>query len=206
VLQFSVELFSMSDDRETEFEFSTWVSVLGLSPVNIKKLETNLVTDLVVLTQLCEEDIDYKKLGIGDAIRLRTGIAKLKDLQTIPSLLDDKGDIVVKAMDKPDKGKEDSARKLLGPDGERVYSLAEVEKLVAGKASPGIIAGASDITTKNSALMTLANLLTKSTPGTDVKDLMRDLLGLEDQPLNAKGEKCLFASKLSFLCPGDSRF
>jgi hypothetical protein len=191
VIQFYVELLVMSGDEESEFEFNSWISVLGLSPANVKKLETNLVTDLAVLTQLREEDIDYMKLGIGDAIRLRSGITKLKDLQVTPALVDEKGDIVIKPADKTSKGKDESAGKLLGPDGERVYSLAEVEKLVAGKASPGCIAGAADITTKNSALLSLASLLNKSSYGTDVKDLMRDLLGLEDQPLNAKGEKCL---------------
>ena len=181
----------MMSGEEDEFVFSTWVSVLGLAESSVKKLETNLVTDSAVLTQLRDVDIDLLKLGIGDTIRLRSGIVKLKSIQDgIPTLVDEHRNVVIKPVVKPIS---DSTSKLRGPDGERVYSLAEVEKLLAGKASPGLVAGAGkpDIVTTNSALLSLADLLSKSSSGVDVKDLMRDLLGVDDQPLNSKGEKCL---------------
>jgi hypothetical protein len=181
----------MMSGEEDAFVFNTWASVLGLSESSIKKLETSQVTDSAVITQLRDVDIDQMKLGIGDSIRLRSGIVKLKSVQeVIPPLHDEHGNVVIKPVDKK---KVEASAKLLGPDGERVYSLAEVEKLLAGKASPGVVAGGTgpDIVTTTSALLSLADLLSKSSSGVDVKGLMRDLLGVDDQPLNAKGEKCL---------------
>jgi hypothetical protein len=172
--------------EEQEFEFRAWASVLGLSEVNVKKLETNLVTDLSVLLELRDIDIESMKVGIGDGIRLRTGVAKLRAINAvIPPLVDENGVIVVKPAVVPlDKSKS------VGPDGERVYSLAEVEKLLAGKSA--IAAGGANTSDKTTALSSLATLCQKSSSGTsDLREIMRELLGVDDQPLNAKGEKCL---------------
>jgi hypothetical protein len=180
----------MSED-ESDFDFRMWTSVLGLAEVNVKKLETNLVSDLQVLLELREIDIESLKIsGVGDGIRLRAGVAKLRALHGgPPPLIDGAGNIVKKSLP-VDK------QKAVGPDGERVYSLAEVEKLLAGKAA--IAAGGADssVGEKSTALSTLAALLTKPSPGagagtSDLKEIMRELLGIDDQPLNAKGEKCL---------------
>ena len=174
--------------EESEFEFRQWASILGLSDANVKKLEANLVTDLSVLLELRELDIETLKVGVGDSIRLRSGVAKLRDIYSKPPhLVDSTGKIVEKPTEEIKKN----------IDGERVYSLAEVEKLLAGKAA--IAAGASssslssDGKDKSSALVSLATLFSKPATSTvELRDVMRELLGLEDQPtLNAKGEKCL---------------
>jgi hypothetical protein len=45
---------------------------------------------------------------------------------------------------------------------------------------------------KSTALVSLATLFSKSASGgSDLREVMRELLGIDDQPLNAKGEKCL---------------
>jgi hypothetical protein len=171
---------------ELELEFRQWASILGLSDANVKKLEASLVTDLNVLLELREIDIESMKIGIGDGIHLRTGVAKLRDIYSKPPhLVDDKGQVFKKPADEVKQR----------PVGERMYTLAEVEKLVAGKSA--ILAGASSLDTKSgdksSALVSLATLFSKPATGTaELRDVMRELLGLDDQPmLNAKGEKCL---------------
>jgi hypothetical protein len=115
-----------------------------------------------------------------------------------PPLLDAQG----KEIKKPEVKIPAETSKLVGPDGERVYSLAEVEKLLAGKgavAAGGVITSGAVVPTKssdsNTLLTAIAGLLTSG--GSGVKDLMTDLLNLDDVPLNAKGEKCLLPT--SFL-------
>ena len=102
-----------------------------------RRFLTNLVTDLQVLLELREVDIESMKVGVGDGIRLRAGVAKLRALHDLPPpLIDDKGNIVMKPVPVVEK------HKTVGADGERVYSLAEVEKLLAGKAA--ITAGGAE--------------------------------------------------------------
>jgi hypothetical protein len=70
-----VRIMSSSDSED--FDFWSWVKLVGLSEANVKELENNLVTDFDVLIELRDLDIDALKLGIGDSIRLRAGVTKL---------------------------------------------------------------------------------------------------------------------------------
>ena len=88
----------MSSSDSEDFDFWSWVKLVGLSEANVKKLEHNLVTDFEVLIELRDLDIDALKLGIGDSIRLRAGVAKLRDLNVLPPpLLDAHGKEIKKS-------------------------------------------------------------------------------------------------------------
>jgi hypothetical protein len=82
---------------------------------------------------------------------------------------------------------------------DHLYTAEEVQRLLAGKeavtlGASGVTGGATSSLVKSgaSAKDTLSSLLGDSTSTIEeVRNLMRDLLNLDDTPLNAKGERAL---------------
>jgi hypothetical protein len=86
----------MSEDNG-EFEIADWISMTKITEDGAKKLEKCMVKDLAMLLLFRESDVDSLKLTLTDSLRFRDGIEKLhKVSNSMPSFLDDKGNIVPK--------------------------------------------------------------------------------------------------------------
>lgn len=159
-----------------DFNIKEWSQSIHITDAGHKKLEVNSVTDLETLLLFREHDIELLKLNIGDNIRLRTGIKKLQAAaETIPPLEEPL----------PPSTKEDKSVK-----SQRLYTQEEVEQLLAGKEA--VTTGAEGIlpTSSQSKTENLTSLLGRpSSAISEVRDLMRDLLCLDDTTLNSRGEK-----------------
>ena len=188
--------WSMSEheDEYGEFDLKGWCSASKITESGLKKIEANAVTDLDTLLLFRDQDIDLLKLSAGDALRFRVAVQKLRVLSDTPPGLvgdgkGDKADLKSGKGDKPDLKSSD-----------RLYTSEEVQRLLAGKEA--VASGASGVTgvfsSEEKAVAvpvqkdTLSALLGKSTSTIEeVRTLMRDLLNLDDTPLNAKGERAL---------------
>jgi hypothetical protein len=143
-----------------------------------------------------DSDVEALKLSIGDTLRFRAGIQSLHKVAEIPELVENVGFL----PKKPGKPVSTDSTK----SADRVFSLQEVERLLAGREA--VATDASGVTglfkntealvpvrTSSSAVAGIASLLDKSSDASilEVRNLMRDLLNIDDSPLNSKGEKAL---------------
>ena len=136
----------MSESHE-EFDFKEWIALTRISDAGAKKLEAALINDLETLLLFRESDAESLRLPIGDGLRFRNGLLKLHTVSDIPPKLEtDTGFRPIITVD-PDHD-------------EKVYSLRDVEKLLAGKQA--VAAGnskekpvTSDSSTIASSLMSL---------------------------------------------------
>jgi hypothetical protein len=186
------------DSNEDDFCITKWMSLSGISEGGCKKIILGSIDDLSTLLLMQPSDIDLLKLNVGDAIRIKAGIAKLHAVQDKPPALHDADGNVVKKTE----GTVSSAKV---KDIDRVYSQLEVEQLLAGReavsAGQGVNAVAVPGAGRASGVLgsaigtSLAALFSKPADSTisDLRELMRDLLGLDDSqvPRNSKGEKAL---------------
>jgi hypothetical protein len=197
------------DGSDGDFEIADWISLTRISEDCAKKLEKFLVKDLATLMLFREADVEALKLTLTDSLRFRDGIEKLHNVSgDIPHLLDTKGKIVIPP--KPVVPSDDDAK---------LYSLKDVEKLLAGKtavaagkavvkkdpetsALSGVAAlvsllsgSCADSSGTSGALSSLVALLSPATASgsaaCEVRDLMRDLLNVDSSTTNSRGEKAL---------------
>jgi hypothetical protein len=211
---YSSSSLTMSDsDSEAGFDIKEWIQLIKLTEAGAKRLvEVNNITDLETLLMFRETDVEWLKLSLPDALRFRSGIAKLHSVDdSIPKLADDHG-FKVKPSAKVEEKKVDSDAK--------VYSLKDVERLLAGKEAVGaganalqqpraastlvdslsdLLSGVSSPTATASSstdvgaslLALLSKPATTSSTATDIRELLRDILNLDGAPLNSRGEKAL---------------
>jgi hypothetical protein len=188
------------ENEDGVFDISLWMSLTGITEKGVKLIENNQINNLATLLLFQPEDVDALRLNVGDALRFKSGIASLRlSKDKPPGLVDKDGKLIVK-----DDEKKDLKETLTSSSGERVFSLHEVEQLLAGKGA--VIAGASGSSkvtdpSSLSALLasdpvinaSLSSLLAKPADNTvsQVRDLMRDLLNFDDVPVNSRGEKVL---------------
>ena len=182
----------MSDDEE--FVVDEWLSTINLSQAAAAKLKVNQLDDLSTLLLCRETHVDSLKLGLGDSLRLRAGLNALrKKHHGIPELLDDQGKIVERKEEKPVDVSKDLPK----------YTQRQVEELLAGRSA--VAAGGSGVPEKTvegkSALATLFGNTNESTVAC-IRDLMRDLLNVEGNVTNAKGEKALLPINFLSCVPG----
>jgi hypothetical protein len=111
-------------DTEGEFDFRDWIAANRVSEQGAKKLETNQINDLETLLLFRESDIELLKLSLADTLRFRAGINRLHTVSdVIPPLEGEDGKPLIKPPVVPSSPEE------------KVYSLSDVEKLLAGKAA-----------------------------------------------------------------------
>ena len=113
----------MSESHE-EFDLGEWIAANRISEQGAKKLDTFNINDLETLLLFRESDVDSLKLSLADTLRFRAGINRLHTVSdVIPKLVDQDGqEIPVK--EKP---------VIPNTSDDKVYSLNDVEKLLAGK-------------------------------------------------------------------------
>ena len=177
------------EDEYGEVDLKSWCATSKITEAGIKKIEANSVDDLNTLCLFRDEDIDLLKLSAGDALRFRVAVAKLRVIVDSPPEL----------KDQPEAKKEPT--KTL-PN--RMYTSEEVQKLLAGK--DAVALGLTGVTVGNSSpqgvVKTVSTgVLTKdslsallggsSSTVEEVRNLMRELLNIDDTPLNSKGERVL---------------
>ena len=110
-------------DTEGEFDFRDWIAANRVSEQGDKKLETNQINDLETLLLFRESDIELLKLSLADTLRFRAGINRLHTVSdVIPPLEGDDGKPLIKPV-------------VPSSPEDKVYSLSDVEKLLAGKAA-----------------------------------------------------------------------
>jgi hypothetical protein len=210
-------VMSEKDPLEGALEVEEWILANRISDAGAKKLASHQIGDLDTLMLFQERDIEYLKLSLADALRFRAGISRLHE---IPALEDDTGLSKPEGVSKEEESKEGVSKPSVDPD-QKVYSLKDVEKLLAGKqavAAGGVVPAESStsvLSSQGALLTAFASLLSKpSVPATssdptsallallagvadsankgpDVRELMRDLLNVDGSVLNSKGEKAL---------------
>jgi hypothetical protein len=201
--------YVMSESHE-EFVISDWITANRISDQGAKKLDTYLINDLETLLLFRESDVDSLKLSLADSLRFRAGINRLHIVSDVIPALEDQDGREIPGKVKP---------VIPSTSDDKVYSLNDVEKLLAGKSA--VAKGAPPLPPKNiavdqSALITALALLLKPAEeasssvslssslvallsGTsesanrvpDVRELMRDLLNSDGATINSKGEKAL---------------
>jgi hypothetical protein len=181
---------SNHEDEYGDFDLKGWCSTSKITEGGLKKIEANAVTDLDTLLLFREQDIDLLKLSAGDALRFRVAVQKLRVLvDTPPELKDDES--LKKVL--PEQKSSDLKTS------DRLYTSEEFQRLLAGKeAVASGAAGLTGVFSSNAVAVsspvkdTLSTLLGKSSSTIEeVRNLMRDLLNLDDTPLNSKGERAL---------------
>lgn len=170
-----------TEDEYGEFNLKIWCSELKITETGCKKIETNNVTDLETLLLFREKDIDLLKLSAGDALRFRVGINRLHSMADSPPALSDEPTFPIK------KQVADTTTKKFPQDTAKTYSLEEVQLLLAGRSA--VTTGAMAQGVSNTSLSSQLGHATTSV--NDVREMMRDLLCLDELPLNSRGEKAL---------------
>jgi hypothetical protein len=200
----SLHTMSEFEDEHGIFNIALWMASTGISEKGVKAIDGNQINDLRTLLLFTDAEVEQLKLNVGDTLRFKAGIKTLLVADSKPPpLLDGNGKVVVKPVEEVKSTKE-----LTLPSGERVFSLHEVEQLLAGRSA--VVAGGSgstvsktvaDVGSSLASLLSsdpvinasLSSLLSKpaDTTVSQVRDLMRDLLNFEDVPVNSRGEKVL---------------
>jgi hypothetical protein len=182
------------EDEYGVFDLKGWCMASKITDGGIKKIEANAIDDVTTLCLFRDEDIDLLKLSAGDALRFRLAVSKLKLIMDTPPKLENTPDV------KDIKDVKEKSPELI--TSERLYTAEEVQKLLAGKdavalGATGVTVGETTaiLSTGSSGLLpkdSLSSLLGKSSSTVDeVRNLMRELLNMDDTPLNAKGERVL---------------
>jgi hypothetical protein len=204
----SLHTMSEFEDEHGVFNIALWMSSTGISERGVKAIDGNQINDLRTLLLFTDAEVEQLKLNVGDTLRFKAGIKDLLIAENKPpALLDASGKVIVKPVE--DVKSKVEAKGLTLPSGERVFSLHEVEQLLAGRSA--VVAGGegglsvskpvSDVGSSLASLLSsdpvinasLSSLLSKpaDTTVSQVRDLMRDLLNFEDVPVNSRGEKVL---------------
>jgi hypothetical protein len=68
----------MSGPLDEEFNIEDWFSEVQLTVAASTKIRGNQIEDLDTLLLVCDVDIESLKLGLGDSLRLKAGLAALK--------------------------------------------------------------------------------------------------------------------------------
>jgi hypothetical protein len=191
------------DEDKEQFVLKDWCTALNITEPGLKKIELNLVTDLETLLLFWDQDIELLKLAAGDALRFRLGLQKLRAVSDSPPGLYTQEKFPAKEEKESISSRKDSVSPTV--TSERVYTQAEVQRLLAGQAA--IAAGSGSLNASGLAVATTTGLSASTQPGSvetlsallsrpataisEVRELMRDLLNLDDLPLNSRGEKAL---------------
>ena len=200
----SLHTMSEFEDEHGVFNIALWMASTGISERGVKAIDGNQINDLRTLLLFTDAEVEQLKLNVGDTLRFKAGIKALLVAENKPPpLLDANGKVIVKPVE------EVKSKELTLPSGERVFSLHEVEQLLAGRSA--VVAGSdsglsvskpvADVGNSLASLLSsdpvinasLSSLLSKpaDTTVSQVRDLMRDLLNFEDVPVNSRGEKVL---------------
>jgi hypothetical protein len=172
----------MSESGDEEFDVGAWFSKIRLTVAATTKIRGSQIEDLDTLLLLRESDIDAIKLGLGDSIRLRAGISALQaKYNTIPLLKDEPN--VIGSEKVPPVVKKVVDLTLDVPK----YSQRQVEELLAGRAA---VESGSGVTGVKASPSVFGSLSTDPAVAC-IRELMRDLLGVDGSATNAKGEKAL---------------
>jgi hypothetical protein len=182
------------DANKDDFSLKHWMSLAGITECGAKKIELARINDLPTLLLMQPLDIEQLKLNVGDAIRIKAGISKLHAVQDKPPALHDENG-------KELKKSPDSVPIVPVQNKDRVYTQLEVEQLLAGReavsSGQGVnaLSGASGGRAAGVLGSALSTIFVKPSDTTiaDIRELMRDLLGLDDNtvPRNSKDEKAL---------------
>jgi hypothetical protein len=175
----------MSDNEE--FLIDEWFSSINLLVAASTKLRTNLIQDLNTLLLVRDVHVDNLKFSLGDTLHLRAGLSALrKKLDKIPDL---EGDSGPENPRPPAKASGDAAKDI------PKFTQRQVEELLAGKSA--VQAGGTTGETKDDVKVVSKQGLsalfgdTAETTVACIHDLMRDLLNVEGNVTNLKGEKAL---------------
>ena len=178
----------MSGPLDKEFNIEDWFSEVRLTVDGSTKICGNLIEDLKTLLLIREVSIETLRLGLGDTLRLCAGIAALKVKYIAQPPLDDSNNGLVKGSEKKElssESKEDSNLDIPR------YTQRQVEKLLAGPAVVNAGSGVNDLNI--GAKPALPSVFESSSDPTVVciREFMRDLLHVDGNPSNSKGEKAL---------------
>ena len=81
------------------FDIALWLSITGITEKGVKSIENNQINDLPTLLLFTSMDVDQLKLSVGDALRFKSGIVKLRAAKyQPPPLVDNEGKIVEKPV------------------------------------------------------------------------------------------------------------
>lgn len=164
----------IGENEYGEFDIKLWCKSSNITESGLKKIETNAVDDLETLLLFKENDVELLKLSAGDALRFRLAIQKLHKLADAPPQL-------TSAYIDPTRH---TVSKSIKTE-EKLYTQSEVQRLLAGEEA--VAAGSEGSYPAYPAVSAKAETKTIS----QVRELMRDLLDIDDLPLNARGEKAL---------------
>jgi hypothetical protein len=183
------------EEEEETFDVPEWISKTRISEAGAKILDKNLIHDLDTLLLFRESDVEFLRLSLPDALRFRAGIAKLHQVRDLPVDSAKPAKPVtpakpaVKVPFKPVVEEVDSDPKL--------YSLKEVERLLAGKTAvlAGKAVNASTVKSESSEatggnlnnLTALVSLFTGAATATPAASLLSSLAAFFSASAGASG-------------------